>query len=497
MRTKPSRISKILSKSLNLFLLILFIGIFWFVFPVNQAQAITSWYSTYTHRVKVPVSATAVGAQTDYQMQIVLHSKSGTNSAGEIYLNGNLQDTTNFNDIRFTAADGTTLKDFWVQKVEDETGGRKATVYIKLDTPASGSTDYYLYYGKLSDTSASNYDNTFTKDYGESGLVGLWHMDTAPGTELLTDGGLEIWTTTTDLTNWVENATSTGVRDIIQESTTKQAGSYSIKLLATANDGTTDFGIHQDITTVNNEKYQVNFYQEYLSRTQGTLKVEAWDNTNSTSLGSQSIAVAAASFSFVSFRFTSTNTTNVRIKVYLNDETTGTAYVDALSVKQSSSTLTDSSGNSNNGTIYGASRTDTDGGQWGSSSTVFTTGSALNFDGVNDYVKIISNAFKNQNASVGAWVKTTDDDGIIIDYEDGIAHYGWRLRTYGGKADFKITDANGGELALVTSHASVNDNNWHYILATDDGTTIKIYIDGVFDNSVASATKTYNVNPLK
>jgi hypothetical protein len=143
----------------------------------GTAEATTSWLSSYSHRVRIPVNATAAGAQTDYQMQIVLHSKSGDNSAGDIYLNGNLQDTTNFNDIRFTASDGTTLKDFWIQKVEYETDGSKATVYVELDTPASGSTDYYLYYGKSGDTSASNYDNTFTKDYGESGLVGLWHMD--------------------------------------------------------------------------------------------------------------------------------------------------------------------------------------------------------------------------------------------------------------------------------------------------------------------------------
>jgi hypothetical protein len=69
----------------------------------GTAEAITSWLSSYSHRVMIPVNATAAGAQTDYQMQIVLHSKSGDDSAGGIYLNGNLQDTTNFNDIRFTA----------------------------------------------------------------------------------------------------------------------------------------------------------------------------------------------------------------------------------------------------------------------------------------------------------------------------------------------------------------------------------------------------------
>jgi len=191
MRIKPSRISKILSTFLTSFLIVqLTVGLFLLVPKPQEAKANgASWYSTYSYRVKIPVSATVAGAQTDHQMQIVIHSKSGTNSAGEAFLNENLQDTTNFNDIRFTAANGTTLKDFWIQKVEDETGGRKATVYVELDTPASGSTDYYLYYGKSADTSTSSYDNTFTKDYGESGLLGLWHMEEGSGSSTVDSSG--------------------------------------------------------------------------------------------------------------------------------------------------------------------------------------------------------------------------------------------------------------------------------------------------------------------
>src|SRR5450759_3029634 len=404
---------KLFSAFLIFFFLLQSLSGILFLPKIPKAYAATTWLSTYSHRVKIPVAATVAGAQTDYQMSIILHSKTGTNTAGDIYLNGNLQDTTTFNDIRFTNADGTTLKNFWIQKVENETGGRKATVWVKLDTPASGTTDYYLYYGKAGDTSASSYDNTFTKDYGESGLVGLWHMDEqTPGAELLTDGGLETWTNSTTLTNWTNDSASTGVRDITQESTQKQAGSYSVKLAATSNPST-NFGIYQNITTVNNQQYQVNFYQYYSSRTAGTLKIEAWDNTNSVSLGSQSITTAGTALSFTSFRFTSTNTTNVKIKIYLNSETAGTAYIDDLSVKQSSNILTDSSTSSltNTGTIYGASRTATDGGQWSNwSDVVFATGSALQYDGKDDYVDASNGASLNptNTITVEAWVYLKD-----------------------------------------------------------------------------------------
>jgi hypothetical protein len=468
----------------------------------GTAEATASWLSNYSHRVVIPVNATAVGAQTDYQMQIILHSKSGDNSAGDIYLNDNLQDTTNFNDIGFTASDGTTLKDFWIQKVEYEAGGRKATVYVELDTPASGSTDYYLYYGKSGDTSVSNYDNTFTKDYGESGLVGLWSMDVSPGSELLTDGGLETWASSTDLTNWTENGTFTGIREITQNSTEKYAGLYSVKLSATGNDGTADFGIHQDITTVNNEKYQVNFYQEYSSRTQGTLKVEAWDNTNSVSLGSQSIITASTSFSFVSILFTSTNTASVRIKVYLNDETTGVAYIDALSVKQSSATLTDSSGHSNTGTIYGASRTDTDGGQWGDrSDVVFATGSALNFDGVNDYVNAGTPSTLNLSNVITyeAWVYPPAYSTSSTKFITGNCYYsggwkgGWCVGMYATAIPywwgFVSTQAGDHLSTGSSSQTPVVLNQWVHIVYTYDNASAKIYINGVLKDTDSSANK--------
>jgi hypothetical protein len=491
---------KLFSAFLIFFFLLQSLSGILFLPKIPKAYAATTWLSTYSHRVKIPVSATVAGAQTDYQMSIVLHSKSGTNTAGDIYLNGNLQDTTAFNDIRFTNADGATLRNFWIQKVEDETGGRKATVWVKLDTPASGTTDYYLYYGKAGDTSASSYDNVFTKDYGESGLAGLWHMDEqTPGAELLTDGGLETWTNSTTLTNWTNDSASTGVRDITQESTNKQSGSYSLKLAATANPST-NFGIYQNITTVSGEKYQVNFYQYYSNRTAGTIKIEAYDNTNSVSLGSQSIATAGTALSFTSFRFTSTNTTNVRIKIYLNSETTGTAYIDDLSVKQSSNTLTDSSGNSNTGTIYGASRTATDGGQWSNrSDAVFSTGSSLQFDGTDDYVDASNGASLNiTNAiTIEAWVypKTLTGIGAIATKSSaGSGGYnGFMFERSGGT----IVIAAGNGTGNNSANKSITANVWNHVVCVVTGTQLIVYVNGVAGTPVAftgmTADSTHNL----
>ena len=461
--------------------------------PTQTANAIdSSWLSGYSHRVKVPVSATTVGAQTDYQMSIVLHSKTGTNTAGDIYLNSHLQDTITFNDIRFTASDGSVLKSFWIEKIEDETDGRKATVWVKLDTSATGTTDYYIYYGKTGDTNASDYDKTFTKDYGEEGLVGLWHMDEqTPGTELFTDGDLETWTDTTTLTNWTNDGAFAGVRDITQELTTRQAGDYALKLAATSNPST-NFGVYQDITVASNQNYQVNFYQLYATRAAGTLEIEAagtleieaYDNTNSVSLGSQSIITQGTILSYTSFRFaTAATTTSVKIKVYLNSETNGIAYIDSLSVKQSSKTLTDTAG-SNTGTINGASRIDIDGGQWGNrSDAIFSTGSALQFDGKDDFVKIGNGeGLDNQDFTIEFWANNlgggTESFGIL-GTTDFSSHSGLGLYSNNNRnVNLWIGTGLGTTNQIITSIFSVTSGFNHYAV-TKSGQDMTAYKNGM------------------
>jgi len=354
------------------------------------------------------------------------------------------------------------------------------------NTTISGE-NLYIYYGKSGVASLSNYDNVFTKDYGESGLVGLWHMDEGtPGSELLTDGGLETWTNTTALTNWTNDSASTGVRDITQEATTKQAGPYSLKLAATSNSGGTPFGVWQNITTVSGGQYQVNLYQDYATRTAGTLKIEAWDNTGAVSLSSQSITTAGTALTYTSFRFTSTNTTSVKIKIYLNSETAGVAYIDSLSVKQSSNSLTDSSGNSNAGTIYGASRTATDGGRWGSrNDTVFSTGSALQFDGKDDYVDAGNNAGLNPesgNFTISFWSKVNDisDTGI-----QGILNKKYLTNFLIAKAQTKtlmVYLKSSAAAVAISNYFSLGDWVFTTIVLTNNN-TVAVYKNGSYVTS--------------
>ncbi len=151
---------------------------------VGQAEA--AWLTGYSYRKKITITGQA-GAGTYYQVKLLVGESSG--ATGENFdLNSRCSSFPN--DIRFTDNDGNTLLDYWVESTTGTTPNQLTTVWIEVaDSLESGTVDIYVYYGKSGGTSASNFDNTFTKDYGESGLVGLWHMDEGSGTTIADSSG--------------------------------------------------------------------------------------------------------------------------------------------------------------------------------------------------------------------------------------------------------------------------------------------------------------------
>ena len=118
-----------------------------------------TWLSGYTYRKKGSVVATTAGAQTNYQLELKVGESSGASGAN-VHCNNHSEDFPN--DIRFTKEDGETKHDYWVESITGTTPNRLATVIIELaSVPASGSVDFYMYYGKSGDSGESDGDNTF------------------------------------------------------------------------------------------------------------------------------------------------------------------------------------------------------------------------------------------------------------------------------------------------------------------------------------------------
>jgi len=116
------------------------------------------WLSGWQYRKSHEIEGSSAGAQTNYQVKIIVHKGAGTDSGEHVYCNNHCRD--DFGDIRFTKSDGTTELDYWL---ESYTSGDKATFWVEVDSiPASpDKATIYIYYGKSDATTTSNGEATF------------------------------------------------------------------------------------------------------------------------------------------------------------------------------------------------------------------------------------------------------------------------------------------------------------------------------------------------
>lgn len=122
------------------------------------AQSLEGW----DFRREITVDNSGNAAKTDYQVKVELTSANFSFSSAE-------SDGT---DIRFTAADGETLLDFWRQDYDSV--GEEATFWVKVPTvPENDSTTVWIYYGNNSAEDASSINDTFLTgiDFTDSGQM--------------------------------------------------------------------------------------------------------------------------------------------------------------------------------------------------------------------------------------------------------------------------------------------------------------------------------------
>jgi hypothetical protein len=111
----------------------------------------------YQYRKSITLSR-ASGAVTNYQMKLLLGESSGA-TGEDVDCGGKCQ--SDFDDIRFTKSDGTTLLDYWIESVSGATPNKLATIWIEFDSIGTGATTFYLYYGNSNAGTRSNVDATF------------------------------------------------------------------------------------------------------------------------------------------------------------------------------------------------------------------------------------------------------------------------------------------------------------------------------------------------
>lgn len=176
-------------------------------------------------------------------------------------------------------------------------------------------------------------------------------------------------------------------------------------------------------------------------------------------------------------------------------------------------TVNDSSGNSNSGTItIGGTGTQTSAGDINTSSTAWYNGKtgkrnySLNFDGTDDYVAVADNSLHRPSTiTVAAWIKysgvgNTSDELIASKWGPGTN--GWYLgydTSNGVNANqIRWLTANNSQNNLYSATVTLSAS-WHHIATTLDGSgNAVIYLDGISIKTGSGAlTSTGNTAPME
>ncbi len=138
-------------------------------------------------------------------------------------------------------------------------------------------------------------------------------------------------------------------------------------------------------------------------------------------------------------------------------------------------TTADSSGN-NNGVLYGGPVWHPSGGK---------AGGALEFNGVSDYVAVANSSSLQLTSAltIAAWIKGdawgagSDVDTIARKGEASPINYQLAIADRQVSLMLDDIDSDGG----FRGNTLLNTGQWYHVAATWDGSTVKIYVDGVLD----------------
>jgi hypothetical protein len=107
------------------------------------------------HRKEITLSNSG-SILTNYQVSFTVYRSSGSDSGTSVYV-GTSGCLSDYDDIRFTSSDGTTLQDYWIESSDSSS----AKIWVEFTSIPAGSSTWYIYYGNSSATAVSNGVNTF------------------------------------------------------------------------------------------------------------------------------------------------------------------------------------------------------------------------------------------------------------------------------------------------------------------------------------------------
>jgi microcystin-dependent protein len=141
--------------------------------------------------------------------------------------------------------------------------------------------------------------------------------------------------------------------------------------------------------------------------------------------------------------------------------------------ESSGTVMTDSSGNNRNGTYSGGVTLGTPGALLRDSNTAATFNGTTGLGTVADTTDLTAVTFE-------AWIKpSSGTTGVICGRESAVSANRIGYIWMNGSKPEVVIFKNGSTVGSVLSPTSINDGQWHHVVGTYDGTTIRLYVDGV------------------
>ena len=111
---------------------------------------------------------------------------------------------------------------------------------------------------------------------------------------------------------------------------------------------------------------------------------------------------------------------------------------------------------------------------------------SIAFDGVNDYLDAGRVLNLNTSFTVSSWVKRNSTNQTILSKRDNAFTTGYDLSiNSAGRAQMSWRN---GSMQTITSSVVIPSGIWHNVAVTYDGTTARLYIDGVLDVTQTMST---------
>jgi hypothetical protein len=120
---------------------------------------------------------------------------------------------------------------------------------------------------------------------------------------------------------------------------------------------------------------------------------------------------------------------------------------------------------------------------------------SLNFDGTDDQLRSSSVVTSSaQQGTISAWIKTTNPSSGFIplfsisNNNSGVTNE-WFAFQVDNLGNLELITNNSGTVETTQSSFAIDNGNWRHVVATSDGTSRKLFIDGSEDTS-ATGTNT-------